>query len=358
MTLFSFLLIAGAFLSVLVALLPHLIWGVWRLLAHAGVCVRPVYAPFGYITLALLGVVWFVLLYGYFVGRFQLKVVRTSYQNESVPASFDGYKIVQISDLHLSTFNDRPSALQRVVDSVNAQQPDLICFTGDVVTVGVAEAAPYASILRRLQAKDGVVSVLGNHDFMIYNHLLPAEQAAELEGLVAFEQDELGWTVLRNAHRVIVRGGDTLTIVGVDNSSCSSEGFRTVYHGDLAQAMAGVSGFSVLLSHDPTHWRAEVLPRTDIPLTLSGHTHSGQIRLFGIPLSSVSFRDNAGWYTERNPDHNPEQHTERYAERKVFPNGADAHPIVQSLYVNSGIGCTLPIRLNCPSEITVITLHR
>lgn len=288
------------------------------------------------------GVVWFVLLYGYFVGRFQLQVVRTAYHNETLPASFDGYKIVQISDLHLYTFNDRPSALQRVVDSVNAQQPDLICFTGDLVSMGVAEATPYASILRRLQAKDGVVSVLGNHDFMIYNHLSPAEQSAELERLVAFEQTELGWTVLRNAHRVIVRGGDTLTVVGVDNSSCGSEGFRTVYHGDLAQAMAGVSGFSVLLSHDPTHWSAEVLPRTDIPLTLSGHTHSGQIRLFGIPLSSVSFRDNAGWYTER----------------KMLTAETDAQPLVQSLYVNSGIGCTLPIRLNCPSEITVITLHQ
>ena len=434
MSLSLMMLISGAILSLLVALIPHFVWLVWSLLALSGACARPVYAPFGWTTLALVGALWLVLLYVYFVGRFQLQVIPTTYQNASLPSSFDGYKIVQISDLHLSTFDDRPSALQRVVDSVNAQHPDLICFTGDLVTIGVAEAAPYTSILRQLHATDGVVSVLGNHDFMIYTRLTPAEQAGEVERLVAYQQNELGWTVLRNAHHPITRNTptlnthdkqspqisntDTLTIIGVDNSSCGSEGFRTIHHGDLPQALEGTDGFRILLSHDPTHWRAEVLPQTDIPLTLSGHTHSGQIRLFGIPLSSVSFRDNAGWYTESKPSNNhpknngsitahPENDgsiTEtpqnngstvpqknngsitKFPKNSVsitdlqnnesitkisknpepLPNqlpisgAADTpqRPITQSLYVNSGIGCTLPIRLFCPSEITVITLRK
>ncbi len=404
------MLISGAVLSLFVALVPHLVWLVWSLLALSGACARPLYAPFGWTTLALVCALWLVLAYGYFVGRFQLQVVPTTYQNASLPTSFDGYKIVQISDLHLSTFDDRPSALQRVVDSVNAQRPDLICFTGDLVTIGVAEAAPYTSILRQLHATDGVVSVLGNHDFMIYNRLTPAEQAAEVERLVAYQQNELGWTVLRNAHYSITRNThpttcddhpqithnsqnpqtsstDTLTIVGVDNSSCGSEGFHTIHRGDLTKALEGTDGFRILLSHDPTHWRAEVLPQTDIPLTLSGHTHSGQIRLFGIPLSRVSFQDNAGWYTENKYSNNNSQNTEFSTETPQNPepltsnqnpepptscknpeplpnhlpiskvSPASPSPITQSLYINSGIGCTLPVRLFCPSEITVITLR-
>lgn len=359
-SLFRMLLISGAVLSLLVALLPHLVWCVWRLLALSGVCARPVYAPFGWTTLALVCALWLVMLYGYFVGRFQLQVVPTTYQNATLPVSFDGYKIVQISDLHLSTFDDRPQALQRVVDSVNAQHPDLICFTGDLVTIGVAEAAPYGAILRQLQATDGVVSVLGNHDFMIYTSLTPAEQAAEVERLVAFQQQELGWTVLRNAHHILTRNTDTLTIVGVDNSSCGSEGFRTIHRGDLPKALAGTDGFRVLLSHDPTHWRAEVVPQTDIPLTLSGHTHSGQIRLFGIPLSRVSFRENAGWYStppRTTPEHRTTPEPTQEVQTTPTPESLSS-PIQQSLYVNSGIGCTLPIRLFCPSEITVITLRK
>ncbi len=350
MSLSLMMLTAAVILAILIALFTHFVWLVWVLLALFGVCTRPVYAPFGWTTLALIIVLWLVLAYGYFVGRFQLQVVETPYHNSTLPPSFDGYKIVQISDLHLSTFDDRPSALQRVVDTVNAQHPDLICFTGDLVTMGVAEAVPYASILRQLHGRDGVVSVLGNHDFMIYTRLTPEEQAAEVERLVAFEQNELGWEVLRNDHCSICRDGDTLSVLGVDNSSCGNEGFRTIHRGDLSRAMQGTSGSRVLLSHDPTHWRAEVIPKTDIPLTLSGHTHSGQIRLLGIPLSSMSFRENAGWYSE-NKGSSAANESEPVAIEQT-------DTIVQSLYVNSGIGCTLPIRLFCPSEITVITLRR
>ncbi len=324
------MIVSGLILGAIVALLPHAIWLVWWLVSETGVVARPAYAPFGWTAVGLVVLLWAILAYGYWVGRFQVRTVQTTYSSPTLPEAFDGYKIVQISDLHLSTFDDRPAALQRIVDSINALEPDLICFTGDLVTIGTAEAAPYTDILRSLRAKDGVVSVLGNHDMLIYTPLTEEQRLMEVEQLATYERDSLGWTLLRNAHQIIERNGQTLTIVGVDNSSCGSEGFKTIYMGDIPHALAGTDGFRILLSHDPTHWRAEVLPRTNIELTLSGHTHSGQIRLFGVPLSRISFPESAGWYAEGQ----------------------------QSLYVNSGIGCTLPIRLNCPGEITIIELHR
>lgn len=318
-------LIIGLFLFIILGL----IWFVWWVVAETDGFTVPRYAPFGWATLGLIVVAWGCMIYGFFVGRFRLEVSPTTYSNAQLPEAFRGYKIVQISDLHLSTFNDHPEALQRVVDSINAQKPDLICFTGDFVSMGISEAIPYTEILRRLQATDGVVSVLGNHDMMIYRNLSEYQRLIEVEQLASYEREQLGWQLLRNENRMIERGGQHIYIIGVDNCACEGQGFRTIYSGDLKKALHNTDGFSILLSHDPSHWRAEVLD-THIPLTLSGHTHSGQMRIFGWALSGVSFKESAGWY----------------------------HRGDQSLYVNSGIGCTLPVRLNCPAEITVITLEK
>lgn len=265
--------------------------------------------------------------YGVYIGRFRLQINSEVFCSQQVPEQLDGYKIVHISDIHLSTFDDRPNALQRVVDSVNVQQPDLICFTGDLVTVGVSEAESYTSILKQLHAKDGVYSVLGNHDFLIYRHDLDSEveRTNEVNRLAQYEHDSLGWHVLRNAHSRI---NEWFTLVGVDNKSGGGQGFRTIQAGDLSKAMEGTDGFRILLTHDPSHWRAEVADQLPIALTLSGHTHAGQVKLFGWPLSATMFRDNIGW----------------------------VNTTQQALYINQGIGCTLPFRLNCPQEITVITL--
>lgn len=321
--------IAAVVLAIVVSIVPNVVWFVWWLVSEIGLCTRPAYSPFAWTAAGLVVIVWAILAYGYRIGRFQVQTVQTAYTSPALPEAFNGYKIIHISDLHLSTYDDRPAALQRIVDTLNAWEPDLICFTGDLVTLGTDEASPYTTILQGLHAKDGIVSVLGNHDMLIYTPLPDTQREEAVERLAAYERDSLGWTLLRNAHKVIVRNGQTLTIVGVDNSSCGGEGFKTIYNGDLPSALRGTEGFRILLSHDPTHWRAEVLPRTDIELTLSGHTHSGQIRIFGVPLSKITFRESAGWFYEGG----------------------------QALYVNAGIGCTLPIRLNCPSEITVLVLR-
>ena len=325
------MLIAALVLGIVVAALPHVVW----LLAWAvgkGFHYTLPYAPFGWTALALVVVVWAVLAWGCFVGRWRLQTTRMEYAHPDIPSAFDGYKIVHISDLHLSTFNDNPRQLQRFVDSINALEPDMICFTGDLVTFGTSEAEPYTTTLRQLQAKDGVVSVLGNHDFLIYNHTLVDDKMRqrEVEAIAQYEHEQLGWRVLRNENTVIERVGERLTIVGVDNTVGKGQGFSTINRGDLSKAMADAEGFCILLTHDPSHWRSEVVPVTDIPLTLSGHTHSAQVRVFGWTPASWMFKEAWGRYDEGG----------------------------QTLNVNAGLGCTLPVRVNCPAEITLISLHK
>ena len=307
------------------------------------------FAPFAYTGLALVLIFCGTMLYGYVFGRKLLRVTETTYTSPQVPAAFNGYKIVHISDLHLSSFSDSPAFLQRIIDTINAQQPDLICFTGDFVGFGVEEAIPFTQTLRQLHAKDGIMSVLGNHDFALYHHgLTDAEKEEKVNQLTAYQRDTLGWQLLRNQSYLIHRDSAYLQIIGVDNTSCKGQGFQTISRGDLMKAMrllgdrapqksadfsgtplAKGEGLQILLTHDPSHWRGEVIPKTDIPLTLSGHTHAGQVRLFGYPLSSLMFTESEGWY------HN---------------NG-------QSLHINTGLGCTLPVRIGVPAEITVITLQ-
>ena len=325
----KFTLIFSAFLGFFIALLPHIVWLIGWLIGKCFGYSLP-YSAFGWTALGLVLCVWSLMTYGYFFGRWQMETNYTTISSPMLPATFEGYKIVHISDFHLSTFDSRKDHVQRLVDSINAQEPDLICFTGDLVSFSTSEAEPYTDMLRQLHAKDGVMSILGNHDFLIYNRTFANIQAqmTEVERLSTYQRNSLGWTLLRNEHHTIRREADSLTILGVDNIHGNGQGFSTVDFGDLKKAMAGTDGYRILLTHDPSHWEAEVLHKTNIPLTLSGHTHSAQVRLFGWNPASWMFRQSWGKYTEGK----------------------------QTIYVNAGLGCTMPMRLNCPSEITVITL--
>lgn len=325
------ILAAPLALALLWVVSVHLVWFfVWGL----GKCFHwnLSYGPWKWTTIALVLVSWVVLAYGYFYGRFKLDVNHLVYSHDEVPASFEGYRIVHISDFHLSTFQDSPKQLKRFVDSINAQEPDLICFTGDLVSLGISEAEPCTEILQALKAKDGIASVLGNHDFFIYNRDLKSwgERNILVEQLASYQRDVLGWRLLRNENFAITRGEDTLSVMGVDNQSCKDQGFKTVAFGVLSKAMNETKGFRLLLSHDPSHWRAEVVGKEDIPLTLSGHTHDAQIKILGWSPSSLMFKEHAGLYAIGN----------------------------QSLYVNVGLGCTFPLRIGANAEITVIELKR
>lgn len=288
------------------------------------------------------------ILFGWLFGRNSVSVHNVVINSSSLPEAFDGYRIVQISDLHLRSFKDRPERLAEIIDRVNSEKPDLIVFTGDLVTVHPDEILPFESELRRLSAPDGIYSVMGNHDYCPYNRWESEKEMDEAIAEVRRRELGLGWRLLDNSHVDISRpssGTDSLTfpakqasenvisIIGVENISASPH-FES--HGDLDKAMEGVEGsFRILLSHDPTHWKAGVLGKKKIDLTLSGHTHNAQFRLFGIEPSRLVFKENSGLYT------------------------SSTALGTQRLYVNDGIGTTLfPARIGVPSEITVFTLEK
>ena len=322
----------SAFCALLMLAIPHIIYVVgWLVTLFTKGHIR--YAPFGWTALGLAVAVLLLLSYGYFIGRWQITTKDIEYAHSDVPQAFDGFKIVHVSDLHLSTFDDSPERLEEFVEVINNQSADLICFTGDLVTMGRKEAEPYTETLAKMKARYGVVSVLGNHDFLIYDRRLKSdkERRAAVEGLADYEVNTLGWKLLRDSSmRIEAADGSCITIVGVDNKNCINQGFRTINEGDLGKAMKGVEGFCVLLSHDPSHWDAEVVPDTDIPLTLSGHTHAAQISIFGWTPASFMFKRAYGRYEEDG----------------------------QTLYVNPGLGCTAPFRIGARPEVTVIILHR
>ncbi len=317
-------------LSIVLVLIPHVVWVLLRIIGRLCQFTIP-YAPFGYVALALVVFAWCILAYGFYVGRWRLQTTSVEYTHPQIPQSFDGMRIVHISDLHLSTFTDRPYQLQRFVDSINATHPDLVCFTGDIVSIGIEEMYPFTDILQQIHAPYGVASVLGNHDFLIYRRdLTEAEQETAVNELARWQTDSLHWQLLRNQSLRLTRGEDSMYILGVDNSNCADQGFRTIYRGDLQQAMCGTDGFRILLSHDPSHWTAEVVGDTNIPLTLSGHTHAAQIRIFGWTPAAWTFKQTQGLYQQGE----------------------------QTLYINIGLGCTVPFRIGANPEITVITLRR
>lgn len=278
-----------------------------------------------------------LILYGYLFGRNSLTVNRLEIPADSVPAAFDGYRIVQISDMHLRSFRDRPKVLSKIIDRVNAENPDLIVFSGDLVTTHPDEIRPFVNDLKRLKANNGIVSVMGNHDYCPYNNWTSDSQQAATDKVRESEL-RMGWTLLDNSNISIVRRSpeshsyDTMSVIGVENISAMKQ-FES--HGDLKQAMSGAEGqFKILVSHDPTHWRAEVLGKTDVGLMLSGHTHNAQLRLLGLEPSRLVFNENSGLYTEDTV------------------NGR------QYLYVNDGLGTTLfPARIGVKAEITVFTLR-
>jgi predicted MPP superfamily phosphohydrolase len=239
---------------------------------------------------------------------------------------------VQLSDIHSGSFGD-PAAVNKGVDMVLAEKPDIILFTGDLVNSIATEMKDYQAVFSRLQAPMGVYSTLGNHDYGDY-HWWESEQAkkANLDRLCQI-QAEMGWRLLMNEHVVFERGGDRIALLGIENWSAKA---RFPKYGKMSEAHAGTEQypFKILMSHDPSHWDAEVRTRyPDVDLMLAGHTHGMQwgFELPGLKWSPVSFlyRQWAGLYQEGD----------------------------QKLYVNRGFGFIgYPGRFGILPEITVIEL--
>ncbi|MBR5274238.1 MAG: metallophosphoesterase [Bacteroidales bacterium] len=268
-----------------------------------------------------------LIAYGSFIERNYFRVKEITIRTKNIPEAFDGYRIVHISDIHARSFSGREKHLQRAMDKINGLAPDMIAFTGDLITMTPDELDSHSLALSSLKAADGVFSVLGNHDYSMYSDASPEARQKHMETLITAEK-ELGWDLLMDENRIIRRSTDSIAVIGVQNTSPSRH-FPS--KGDLSMASKGSDGmFRILLSHDPMHWEAEILGQ-DYPLTLSGHTHAMQLSLLGWSPSSLMFKQYRGLYTK---------------------NG-------QSLHVNPGLGETIfPARIGVRPEITLITITR
>lgn len=270
--------------------------------------------------------------YGMMIGAFRLKLRKVSLTFNKLPKTFNGLKIIQISDIHTGSFVSTDH-LEHAVKNINKQKPDVIFFTGDMVNNVTEEINPFVEVLAKLEAKMGIFTVLGNHDYGYYTQW-PDEESKRKNLQDLFEvYKKLGWQLLNNVNTSIQTGKEKIAIVGVENWSAFSNFPK---YGDLKKAMQGVNKdtFTILLSHDPTHWDAEVVPHEQvIDLTLSGHTHGMQ---FGIETpafrwspSQYIFKEWAGLYKKN----------DRY------------------LYVNRGLGFLgYPGRVGIRPEITTFIL--
>ena len=269
--------------------------------------------------------IWYVVLYGAFIGFQKLEINHQTYSSPELPKEFDGYKIVLFSDAHVGTMKgDRQWMLKRAVDAMNQEDADLIVFAGDLQNVKPKDIYEHTELLSSLRAKDGVYSILGNHDYDKYMHPIAERRVQYSKETIALEK-RMGWNLLLNEHRTIRRGNSEIVIAGVEDN-CSNKGYPERI--DIKKALKDTKGFVLMLAHDPGVWRGTIIPDGRSQLTLSGHTHNMQFSLFGWSPMSVLGREINGWYKEGN----------------------------QSLFVTAGLGGLIPWRFGATGEIVVLTL--
>jgi predicted MPP superfamily phosphohydrolase len=269
----------------------------------------------------------YILIYGSTLGKSKFTIKEVTFYSPNLPETFEGFRIVQISDLHLKYWNDT-IPIVKMVNMVNDLNPDLIAVTGDLVHIEASETTDFEETLSRLNAPYGVFFIMGNHDYGNYRRwnsiMEQAENLLDLQNSIK----NMGWISLDNDHVFLSNGKELIALIGVENDG---EG-RFKGSGDLPKAMQGTENikFKILLSHNPTHWKREVLD-TDIDLTLSGHTHAMQFAIGKFSFSSYKYKEWGGLYLEGN----------------------------QALYVNVGIGTVgIPFRFGAYPEITLITLSK
>lgn len=281
--------------------------------------------------LAFGGGLFGTFIYG-FGNKYRYQVMRIRLSFPDLPASFRGLKILQIADIHSGSFTDK-KAVAKGVEKILKEKPDIVLFVGDLVNNVADEMHDYMDVFNRIKAPMGVYSTLGNHDYGDYVHWdNPEEKKINLERLKQIHSD-LGWRLLMNEHVILEKGVDKIALIGVENWSAKA---RFPKYGDLAKAYSGLENFpfKILMSHDPSHWDAEVrVSYPDIDLMLSGHTHGMQfgVEMPGLKWSPVQYiyKQWAGLYEEGN----------------------------QKLYVNRGYGFIgYPGRVGILPEITVLEL--
>lgn len=278
-----------------------------------------------YVGLVLVLAELYILFHGTMVGTDRLNVRQVTIEFDDLPKAFDGYRIAQFTDVHLGSMKDE--LMLRAVTAIDDMRPDLIVFTGDIQNMGPDELPRFTQTLKRLKAKDGVMSVLGNHDYSRYVNVSP-EEALRNERMTCDFETSVGWQLLLNDNRIVRRGSDSIVIAGGENDGRPPFPAKA----DLKKAMRGIhaKSFVVMLQHDPSAWRRHILPQTNAQLTLSGHTHGGQISLFGLRPTELVGKEDDGLYVE--------------GKRKLF--------------VSTGLGGFIPFRFYMNPEVVEITLKK
>lgn len=333
--------IISVYVAKLVYIFFSLIGRVLRLLIRRSPKYHPMHWLGVFAALCVFGSLW----WGVIDTRREIVVVKEEITSPRLPRPFNGYRIVQISDLHVGTWGKDTTFVSQIVDTVNALHPDLIVFTGDIVNRRSEELKPFMSVLSRLHAEDGVLSVLGNHDYGDYvDWDVPADKVENMRTLKRL-QKEMGWDLLNNSKTFVARGNDSIMVVGVEN--VGDPPFHT--YGDLDKALSpscdslnnqNDKRFKILLTHNPEHWNQYVSRKTNIDLSLSGHTHAMQIM--------VKFGDFV-W--------SPAKY--RYEQWGGLYDRLNDNGQTTRLYVNIGAGeVAMPSRLFAAyPEVTLITLY-
>ena len=279
------------------------------------------------IGLVCVPVIWYIVLYGSFIGFNKVEVNRQTFTSPDLPKAFDGYKVVLFSDAHVGSYTARNEhVLKKAIDLINAQHPDMIVYTGDIQSTQPQDIYRHMDVLSSLRAKDGIYSILGNHDYGDYICGNTAKKVANMRETMSLEK-QMGWTLLMNEHRYIDRGKSHIIIAGMENDG---DGIRFPQKGNIKKALKGINDddFILMLEHDPSSWRRRIIPDGRAQLTLSGHTHKMQFALFDWCPMSLTGKEVNGWYTEDE----------------------------QTLFVTAGLGGLIPFRFGAPGEIAVITL--
>jgi len=268
---------------------------------------------------------------------YEFRIIKQKIAFSKLPSDLSGFKIVQISDIHLGSWASK-KPLQRAVDMINELDPDIILFTGDLVNYATNEAIGYEDILSQLHAKNGVYAVLGNHDYGNYVSW-PSDKAKQKNMTQLYEFfDNVGWKLLNNQNELIDTATGQLAIIGVENWGANP---RFPKYGDLDKAILGTENADVkiLMTHDPSHWDKVVMPGNyDIDLALSGHTHGFQ---FGIETKEIKWSPAKLMYKHWAGLYEDENKTGKY------------------IYVNRGLGSIgYPGRIGMLPEITLIELEK
>lgn len=242
-------------------------------------------------------IIFIFMWWGTLFTRNEIKVENVTIFSDKLPATFNNYRIVQFSDAHVGTWGNDTTFVSKLVDRINSMRPELIVFTGDIVNRETSEMEPFLRILSRLRARDGVYSVLGNHDYGDYMQWRFSSEKDSNNALMAMWQKQIGWNLLNNERRYLTHNGDSVVLIGVEN--WGEPPFRQ--YGSLSDAYSlsrdsvynlNDGRFKILLSHNPEHWNREVSKITNVDLTLSGHTHAMQMvfDIFGHEWSPSKWR--------------------------------------------------------------------